>query len=136
MTRCLQLCNPGSIRLGLPKFEDEMTPSCDDEFRQFSAMKWGIRAIGEILLTYQKKYQLRTIREIITRYAPPSDNNPTEAYIQNVADRSGLEPDATLDMTIADDMNGVITGIIDQEQAGLHSITPEDISEGVQLALA
>lgn len=34
--------------------------------------------------TYEKKYGLCSIREIINRYAPPKENN-TEGYIQRVA---------------------------------------------------
>ena len=45
--------------------------------------------------TYYGKYKLRTIRDIITRWAPPKENN-TEAYIRRVTDRIGIGPDKEL----------------------------------------
>lgn len=38
------------------------------------------------LRTYVCKYGLRTVREIITRWAPPQDNNDTERYIKYVTE--------------------------------------------------
>ncbi len=45
--------------------------------------------------TYYGKYKLRTIRALITRWAPPKENN-TEAYIRRVTDRIGIGPDTVL----------------------------------------
>jgi len=47
-------------------------------------MKWGVRALLVTLRTYVVKHHLHTAREIITRWAPPSDGNNTEAYIKFV----------------------------------------------------
>lgn len=135
MTRGIENCNPGNIRLGKPMFQGEINPSRDDQFRQFISMPYGIRAIAEILLTYQRVHKLYTIRQIINRWAPPEDDNPTDAYIMNVADRSGFDPDAPLNMLSSDDQIGVITGIIDQEQGGMQGITEQEIASAVELAV-
>jgi hypothetical protein len=37
-----------------------------------------------------------TLRDLLYVWAPPSDNNDTEAYIKNVCKNSGLTPDITL----------------------------------------
>lgn len=126
--------NPGNIRVGKPLFQGELPPAEGQEFRRFTSTIYGIRAIADILLTYQMVHKLYTIRDIITRWAPPEDNNPTGAYIQNVSDRSGFDPDAPLDMRLAEDQEGVITGIIDQEQGGMAGITEDDIAAAVELA--
>ena len=59
-------------------------------------MAYGWRAAFVILCrTYYNKYKLRTIRAIITRWAPPKENN-TEAYIRRVTDRIGIGADTVL----------------------------------------
>ena len=45
--------------------------------------------------TYYHTYRLYTIRAIITRWAPPNENN-TRAYIENVARLTGITPDEPL----------------------------------------
>ena len=52
-------------------------------FVQFSSMEWGIRAALCILRTYRDKYKAVCIRDIVSRWAPPTENN-TERYIHNV----------------------------------------------------
>ena len=52
-------------------------------FVRFESMEWGLRAAFVLLRTYSTKYKLNCIRDIISRWAPPSENN-TEKYIQNV----------------------------------------------------
>lgn len=50
-----------------------------------------------LLLNYRKIHNLNSVREIITRWAPPSDGNHTSAYIQFVAQRLGVNATAPLD---------------------------------------
>ena len=45
--------------------------------------------------TYYHKYRLYTIRTIIRRWAPSSEND-TEAYIANVSRLTGIAPDEPL----------------------------------------
>lgn len=40
-----------------------------------------------------------TGRQMITKYAPPSDNNPTDAYVKNVFGGLGLDPDSKIDQS-------------------------------------
>lgn len=90
--------NPGNIRIGdpwqglVPK--DKQT---DKEFCQFINAAYGIRALVRTLITYQDKYNLMTIREIINRWAPTSEND-TSAYVRSVATRTGFGADDILDM--------------------------------------
>ena len=59
-------------------------------------MAYGWRAAFVILCrTYYNKHKLHTIRALITRWAPPKENN-TEAYIRRVTDRIGIGPDTVL----------------------------------------
>jgi hypothetical protein len=66
------------------------------EFCVFSTMEYGWRAAFVILCkTYYNKYKLRTIRDIVSRWAPAKENN-TAAYIRHVSDYTGIGPDRVL----------------------------------------
>jgi len=88
--------NPLNIRRSADKWQGLKAQQEDREFFQFSEMKWGWRAAFRLLChTYYGKYKLKTIRALITRWAPPKENN-TEAYIRRVTDRIGIGPDREL----------------------------------------
>jgi hypothetical protein len=55
-------------------------------------MEWGYRAMFVLLDTYRVRYSLNTLREMISRYAPPSENH-TGLYIDTVCNLTGVEPD-------------------------------------------
>lgn len=58
-------------------------------FVRFESIEWGIRAALKILETYRDKYAATSIREIVSRWAPPAENN-TEAYIATVCRLTGF----------------------------------------------
>ena len=88
--------NPLNIRKSKDNWQGLRTLQEDREFCQFSSMAYGWRAAFVIVCkTYYGKYKLKTIRAIITRWAPPKENN-TEAYIRRVTDRIGIGPDREL----------------------------------------
>ena len=58
----------------------------------FSSPVWGFRAAFLLLQNYQVKHGCRTIRDIITKWAPPEDHNDTEAYIRRVCEMAKCEP--------------------------------------------
>ena len=91
-TRGLRNNNPGNIRINGDKFQGEVIPSKDKSFKQFESMAYGYRAIFKILGNYQRNYKLDTIRKMISRWAPESENN-TLAYVMTVSSRSGISPD-------------------------------------------
>ena len=65
----------------------------DRAFVQFETLEWGWRAAFHLLTrTYYHKYRLYTIRTIIRRWAPSSEND-TSAYIANVSLLTGIDPD-------------------------------------------
>lgn len=79
-TRGIRNNNPANIRRGC-NWKGLAKTQSDKEFCQFVTMTWGVRALLVTLRTYVVKHHLHTVREIITRWAPPSDGNNTEAYI-------------------------------------------------------
>lgn len=84
--------NPGNIRINGDKFQGEVIPSQDKEFKQFESMAYGYRAIFKILRNYQINYKLNTIRQMISRWAPENEND-TANYISFVSERSGIPAD-------------------------------------------
>ena len=96
MSRGIRNCNPGNIRRSRVRYKGECHPSTDESFKQFEAMEWGYRAIFILLDTYRVRYGLRTLSEMIARYAPPSENH-TALYIDTVCDMTGIRPDERID---------------------------------------
>jgi hypothetical protein len=62
----------------------------DGRFAIFETPFWGIRAAARTLKTYRDKHGLNTVQDIVSRWAPPTDENPTDSYIAFVANKSGV----------------------------------------------
>ena len=88
MSRGLSNCNPGNIRQSKVRYKGEVQPSRDPAFKQFESLAWGYRAVFVLLHTYRVRHGLRTVRGMISRWAPPVENH-TEAYIRAVAADTG-----------------------------------------------
>ena len=108
---CERINNPGCIRYN-PSTNWLGSDGEHNGFVVFTSPMWGIRAMAITLRTYRRSHDLKTIREIITRWAPPSENN-TELYISIVAGYVGMNPSEEL-RTIAQ-YSAVIAGMIRME---------------------
>lgn len=65
-------------------------------FKQFKNYVYGVRAMLWLIReNYMKQKGLRTVRTIVNRYAPPSENI-TSAYVTSVAKALGVTPDTLL----------------------------------------
>jgi hypothetical protein len=93
--RGIRNCNPLNIRIG-NVWLGEVTNPTDNEFEQFVSMFYGLRAGFILLRRYIRRYHLTTVPDIISRWAPGSENN-TVKYIDTVCQLSGIAPDAQLD---------------------------------------
>jgi hypothetical protein len=110
--------NPGNIRYveGITSTYAGCVGS-DGAFCKFDTAENGIRALGKLLRIYQSKHGLRTIRGIITRWAPPSEND-TEAYVRSVVEKSGFLEAVALDLQHIDDLFPLVVAIITHENGG------------------
>lgn len=97
-SRGLRNRNPGNIRTAPSRFKGEVAECTDPEFKQFKALAWGYRAMFVILNNYRKLYGLNTIREMISRWAPPTENH-TNIYVEAVSRRAMLDADTPIDTT-------------------------------------
>lgn len=95
--RGLRNNNPLNIRHSADRFQGEIEGN-DNGFKTFSSVSYGYRAAFVILATYLSQ-GCNTIEKIITRWAPPAENN-TECYIANVEKWSGIPRNKAL--TFAD----------------------------------
>lgn len=84
--------NPGNIRNTSIKWGGEVTKP-NEVFESFDTIESGIKAMYNNLKYYADKYNIRTIRGIISRWAPPTDGNATETYIKVVSNKTGI-PDS------------------------------------------
>lgn len=93
MPRGIRNHNPGNIRRNKTLWRGmSADQSADPAFVVFQAPLWGLRALGRLLRTYYDIYHCRSVAAIITRYAPPTENN-TAAYIVAVAAHLQVAPD-------------------------------------------
>ena len=94
--RGIRNCNPLNIRHSKDQWKGLAERQQDAAFCQFKSLEYGWRAAFYLLTrTYYHKRRLYTIRTIIRRWAPESENN-TEAYIANVSKLTGILPDEPL----------------------------------------
>jgi len=94
MTLGIRNNNPLNIRrVARSKWKGEVTPPARTDgwgpFCKFESMEWGIRAAFCLLHTYATKYRLTSVKSIVNRWAPPSEND-TQSYIRHVCLLTGF----------------------------------------------
>lgn len=139
--------NPGNIRhVRGTKWQGAVAEWRDPEFVTFVSAEMGVRALVRTLLTYYKQHQLKTVRGIINRWAPPNGHangrsykQNTAAYVDAVARDLGralgetINVDAVLDVDSYRIMRPLVVAIIAHENAG-HRYPDRVIDEGLRLA--
>lgn len=130
MSRGLRNNNPGNIRRSRVRYQGEVRPSRDADFKEFETMAYGYRAMFVLLDTYSSRYGLHTIRSMLNRYAPPEENL-TESYIRFVSDYSGVMPDEPIDTRSQSDMIPIVSAMSRIEN-GI-SANLADVEEGWRL---
>ena len=127
--------NPGNIRRTSDAWQGLSPVQPDSAFFTFESMPYGVRAMVVILKKYRGVYGLRTVRDIINRWAPPVENN-TSAYVRYVADYVGTLPDTPLDFTSGDTLFYLVRAIIAYEVGRVPAllVSDADVREGMALA--
>ncbi len=122
--------NPGNIRHG--ENWQGLNPnsrSIDAAFCVFNTPVAGIRALAKVLINYKKLYGLNTVRQIISRYAPPNENQTT-AYVQSVARQIGVLPDMVIDIEERGVLTVFIKAVIRMEN-GIQPYSNETIQQAI-----
>ena len=85
--------NPLNIRRSTDQWQGARKEQTDQSFVQFETMAYGYRAAWKTLQSYYRHFCSQgkefTVRNIISRWAPPSEN-ATESYIRTVLILSGI----------------------------------------------
>ena len=108
-SRGLRNNNPGNIRRSATRYRGEVV-SQDPSFKRFESMAWGYRAMFVLLYTYQKRYGLSTLAQLIARYAPAVEND-TAGYTDFVAEQTAWPADQPLDTCSAEQMIPVVSAM-------------------------
>ncbi|MDD3181302.1 MAG: structural protein P5 [Alphaproteobacteria bacterium] len=124
--------NPGNLRLTKDPWQGLAETQTDTEFFVFQSPIYGIRALARTLIKYQDKHGLRTIRQIIGRWAPSVEND-TVAYAKAVSDETGFAPDVALDMHKYEQLKALVTAII-QHENGQQPYTGAQVDKALILA--
>lgn len=125
--------NPGNIRKDPTVWKGEV-PSADASFEAFDNAEDGIRALAKILIVYQRKHGLKTVRQIINRWAPPVENN-TSAYVDAVCAEMGVSPDVEILLDSPSILFIIVKAIIRHEN-GRVLYADTVIEDGIDAALA
>jgi len=84
-------------------------------FNQIETREQGIKDIDNNLLAYGKKHGINTLRGVISRWAPESEND-VNAYVNTVSKRLSLGPDEKIDLNDAAVRHLISAGIMLQEK--------------------
>ena len=120
-----------NIRISNNNWQGKRTDNTDGAFEQFETPEQGIRAAARNIKTYASR-GLNTIKDIISTWAPASDNNNTSSYITNVSRRMGVDPNAQIDVNNPDVMTNLLAAMTVSENGREGDI--EVIKRGVAMA--
>lgn len=96
LSRGLRNHNPGNIRHSSEKYQGEVTPSSDPDFKQFINDSYGYLALLRILSAFITSYGCRTLRGLFAHW-PPLSVNSTRSYLNWVCQHSKIGADEPLD---------------------------------------
>jgi hypothetical protein len=104
----------------------------DARFEQFTAVKYGIRAMLRDVINDILKGK-NTVRKLIKEYAPPFENN-TGNYVDSVAKKLGVQPDEKITLINANFMMLVARAIIEKENGkDAKYIKDSDIRDAIRI---
>lgn len=120
--------NPLNIRKSATNaWKGKVVPGTDPAFEQFISMAYGYRA-GLYLLRKYISQGHNTIRKMINKWAPPTENN-TSGYISHVAARSGISADTIINRTDQDKLCKIAYAMAWSEN-GTPPASMDDIYQG------
>ncbi len=131
-SRGLRNNNPGNLRRTDDPWQGLAETQTDTDFFVFQSPIYGIRALARTLIKYQDQHGLRTIRQIIGRWAPSAEND-TVAYTKAVSDETGFAPNVVLDIHKYEHLKALVTAIIHFEN-GQQPYTSTQVDKALLLA--
>tara|TARA_Y100000593_G_scaffold92743_1_gene185313 strand:- start:214 stop:2220 length:2007 start_codon:yes stop_codon:yes gene_type:complete len=118
--------NPFNIRQANQDFLGETGE--ESGFVSFESSPFGVRAADKVLTTYGRDYGINTIRGLINRFAPPSEND-TRGYINYISSQLGIDPDAEIDLSDPDLRSRILSPMAMLESRT--ELTPDQIQQQI-----
>lgn len=136
--RSIRNNNPGNIDRNNTQWQGMAEEQTDSRFVTFESPEMGVRAMARTLNTYNTRYGLDNIAGMVSRWAPPTEND-TQAYIRFVSEKTGIPSDRKI--TLQDnpeEMKRVISAMIEMEggQEAANYFNSRIVDRGVSLALS
>ena len=100
----------------------------DGRYLTFDTPTNGIRALVIVLHSYFTRHGLNTVRGIISRWAPSTENDTT-SYVNAVAKSLGVTPDAVLDFKLY--VKPLTIAIIRHENGGQQPYSEAQLHDGI-----
>jgi hypothetical protein len=122
--------NPGNIRYNGIDWRGLANPPSDGVFCVFIAPQYGIRALAKVIRNYHFYYGIRSIKGIVNRFAPGTENN-TAAYIDHVCKITGFDESIQLDLENDDIILALMRAIIIFEN-GQQPYTDDELKMGMK----
>lgn len=97
--------NPGNLRM----------PGARQGFARFPSDEAGLSAMARQLQIYANRDKLDTVSGIVSKYAPPSEND-TKAYIGDVSRKTGFAPNQKLDLADRATISALVAAMVSHEQ--------------------
>lgn len=132
LPRGLRNNNPGNLIQTNIKWKGKLNNSTDSRFEQFIDLKHGLRALYRQINSDVNKRQLN-LSKLISKYAPAHENN-TKAYIQFVAQATGINPYASIDLN-DENLKTIAKAIVSMENGSqyAHLISENDYNEAFSI---
>lgn len=121
--------NPGNL-----EFRGQRGATPEDgsgRFAKFGSAEEGVAALARQLQLYGSR-GINTIEKIISKYAPPSENN-TAAYVNAMVNRLGVASTKELDLNDPATLSGLIQGI-SKHEAGRSFLSEQQVMTGLTMA--
>lgn len=123
--------NPSNLRHG-NDWQGLAPQQPDADFATFREPLYGLRAMAKVLLAYSTIHGRRTVRRIVERWAPASEND-TAVYTAMVAKALRVDPDAPLDLTNDQTLSDLMRAMI-RHECGVQPYDPALILSAIKAA--
>lgn len=123
-TRADRNNNPGNLRADGRSQWQGMTGVDDGGFVVFDTPENGQRAAGINLANQTRLHGINTLRGLIAKYAPASDDNDVDAYVNSVSQQTGIQPDQQVNFADPNVQSRVLPAMFKVEGGGTPARAP------------
>ncbi|CAG4920351.1 hypothetical protein R54767_04705 [Paraburkholderia gardini] len=115
-----RLNNPGNLRV----------PGSTTEFQKFASKQAGLSAMDRQLNLYYTRDHLSSIEQILTKYAPTSEND-TAGYIADVSGKTGFRADEKLNLSDLKTRAALEAAMIQHESSNFKEMNADYIAQAL-----